>query len=258
MTAPTIDLQGRVALITGAAGGIGQACARRAVDAGAKVALCDLSTEMLVPLQEELGDSAQSFGADLTDEHAAPELVAAVVEHLGRLDVVLACAGVMQTKPLDELTAHEWRRMLEVNLVAAAALLPPAAAAIEEGGAIVLFSSVAGRSGRPMAAHYAASKTALLSLTKSSAMAYAPHMRVNAVCPGVVLTKMWDEIIADRDRALGAGAGEAYRQQVEEAAPLGRSGSTTEIADAVLFLASPLASYVTGQALNVDGGLEMN
>jgi NAD(P)-dependent dehydrogenase (short-subunit alcohol dehydrogenase family) len=126
------------------------------------------------------------------------------------------------------------------------------------GGSIVTLASVAARSGRPDAAHYAASKSALLSLTKSAAMAYAPTVRVNAVCPGIFLTPMWEAILADREAEFGAGAGQAYLDEVLSRVPLKRVGVAVELANVVVFLLSDLSAYITGQAVNVDGGLEMD
>jgi NAD(P)-dependent dehydrogenase (short-subunit alcohol dehydrogenase family) len=165
----------------------------------------------------------------------------------------------MQTKPMGELTAEDWRRIVDVNLTGVFHVTQAAANHMAaEGGSIVTLASVAARSGRPNAAHYAATKSALLSLTKSAAMAYAPHVRVNAVCPGVFLTPMWESILADRDTEFGPGAGQAYLKQVLTNVPLGRAGALAELANVVAFLISDLSSYVTGQAVNVDGGLEMD
>jgi len=167
------------------------------------------------------------------------------------------CAGLMQTKPFTSIEEAEWNRMVAVNQSSSFFLLQ-AAARVMSAGSVVLFSSVAGRSGRAMAPHYAASKAAVISLTRSAALALAPKIRVNAVCPGLFLTHMWQEIMANRDQILGAGSGEAYLQEVVAKTPLGRPGNTIELAQAVLFLVSDLSSYITGQALNVDGGLEMD
>lgn len=256
----TIDLGGKVVLVTGAAGGLGSATVRRLTAAGARVALTDLRAEDLAPLEEEFGDVVRAWPADLRDGDAARGLVAAVAEEFGRIDGLVACAGVMQTKPLAQLTDDEWRKVVDVNLTGTFLVVQATADVMHAtgGGAMVIFSSVAGRSGRPLAAHYAASKAALLSLTQSAALALAPGIRVNAVCPGIILTQMWDGIMADRDTFLGDGAGAEYRREIESAAPLGRSGHPREVADAVLFLLSDLSSYMTGQALNVDGGLEMD
>lgn len=128
----------------------------------------------------------------------------------------------------------------------------------QAGGSVVTLASVAARSGRPDAAHYAASKSALLSLNKSAAMAYAPQVRFNTVCPGIFLTPMWETILADRETEFGPGAGQAYLEQVLSKVPLSRVGAMFELSNVVAFLLSDLASYVTGQAVNVDGGLEMD
>lgn len=259
----SIDLKGRSALITGGSGGLGRAIALRLAEAGAAVAVSDLAGDRLDAAEAEvrgLGGEATALAADLTDDAQARRLVDQAVERFGRLDVLVNCAGIMQTKPLLDLTPQEWRRMIDVDLNATFFVTQAAGAAMlaAGGGSIVTLASVAARSGRPLAAHYSAAKTGLLSLTKSAAAALAPMVRVNAVCPGLFLTPMWDGIVADRAALLGEEAGHRYREEVRSACLLQRPGAPTELADVVLFLCSDLAAYVTGQALNVDGGLEMH
>lgn len=258
-----LSLAERVVLVTGAAGGIGSACADVCAAAGARLALTDINASELDRLVERLtgaGVEAAAFAADLRGQAANRRLIADVVARFGRLDGLVACAGIVQTKPLLELTEDDWQRMIDINLSGVFFLVQAAGAAMLEGhgGAMVLISSVAGRSGRPNSAHYAAAKTGVLSLTKSAAMALAPSIRVNAICPGLIPTRMWDAIIAERTERFGPGAGEAWFQHIVEGTQLKRPGQASEVAMAALFLLSDAASYITGQGLNVDGGLEMD
>lgn len=269
-------LQNKIAIVTGAGQGIGQGVALRLAREGAAVVVAEYNPETGASTAAEiqaLGRPARAYPLDVADVAAVQRMVADVVKQFGRIDILVNNAGVMQTKPMLELTEADWDRVVNVNqrglffcLQAVAAQmvrqLPPevlaAGRAERSYGKIINFSSVAGRSGRPLATHYSASKTAVISITKSAALALAPYgINVNAICPGLVPTPMWAEIDRTHAQAKGLEPGEWIRQTVE-VIPLKRPASPADIAAAVAFLAGPDSDYITGQALNVDGGLEMD
>lgn len=258
-----LGLTGRVVLITGAAGGLGRGIAEGLAAAGARLVLSDLPGRQLhesVDAAAALSRAPLMVPANLSEPDETATLVARVVEQVGQIDAFVACAGIIKTTPFAHLEVDEWDELLRINLSSTFQVLQGAANHMAQRGrgSAVLLSSVAGRSGRPNSAHYAASKAALISLTKSAAMAYSPRVRVNAVCPGVFLTPMWRDILSQREIEFGLGAGDQHLQDTIARVPLARVGEVAELANVVTFLLSDRASYVTGQAINVDGGLEMH
>jgi NAD(P)-dependent dehydrogenase (short-subunit alcohol dehydrogenase family) len=240
-------------LVTGAAQGMGLAIARRAVAAGYHAAMVDRQAAVLETAARQLGDDATPFVLDLLDLNALASLSERVEGACGPLVGLVNNAGIVKTQDFTQVTPTDWETIFGVNARAPFLLMQTVGARMVErgAGAIVNIASVAGRSARAQQTVYGASKAALLHLTKSAAAAYGPHgVRVNAVCPGVILTEMTERIWADR-RPEDV-------QQILRSIPLKRPGEPDEVAATVLWLLGPDASYVNGQAVNVCGGLEMD
>jgi 3-oxoacyl-[acyl-carrier protein] reductase len=240
-------LSGRVALVTGAANGIGRASAELLAAEGALLALCDNDAGALNSVAID-GDPLRIV-ADLSQRAEVERAFAAVADRFGRLDVLLHCAGIYRIAPLPDVTDEEWDRVIDVNLRSSFLVSQAAVAAMREhgDGRIVLFGSYAARTGGLRAgAPYAASKSGVEGITKNVAAYGGPlGVRVNCIHPGFILTQMT------------AMLGEEARGQWESTVPLRRAAAPEEVASMAVVLASDLAAYVTGVTLDVNGGMYM-
>ncbi|PXW24292.1 L-iditol 2-dehydrogenase [Paraburkholderia caballeronis] len=256
-------LQDKVALLTGAASGIGEAVARRYLDEGARCALVDVKpADGIAPqLAAAYPGRVLALGADVTRRDDIERIVGTTVERFGRIDILFNNAALFDMRPLLDESWDVYDRLFSVNVKGMFFLMQTAARRMVEqggGGKIVNMASQAGRRGEALVAHYCATKAAVLSYTQSAALALAPHrINVNGIAPGVVDTPMWEEVDALFARYEHRPVGEKKRL-VGEAVPLGRMGVPADLTGAAVFLASADADYITAQTLNVDGGNWMN
>ena len=245
-----IDLTGKSVLVTGGARGIGRACCLMLARAGASVAVNyrveTPSANLLVEEIEAAGGEAFSLAADVSKREEAEMLVDETVARFGSIDILVNNAGIWKSAPIDEMSDGEWDEMIGINLTGTFHCIRAAVPPMKEvrSGRIINISSTAGQRGEAFSSHYAATKGAMISLTKSIAVELAPYgILANCVAPGWTVTDM------TRDDLLGS-----RRESILQTIPLGRAATAEEIAGPVLFLASELATFMTGEVLNVDGG----
>jgi meso-butanediol dehydrogenase / (S,S)-butanediol dehydrogenase / diacetyl reductase len=258
-------LEGRIVLITGAARGIGETTARRLAADGARLVLADVNGPGVEKIAAELGQFA--VAADVTRQADIERMVDEPYRRWGRLDVLFNNAGVIKVQPLLEVTEQEWDRVMNVNLRAVFFVLqaaarrmigqPPMAGSDLRGKLIQTASIASYRGGSPTTAPYAASKAGVVSITRSAAQAFASRrVTSNCICPGAVDTAMWKQIDREWGDLEGWPEGEAWKRRTA-VIPLGRPETAQDVAGLVAFLAGPDSDYMTGQAVNIDGGLVM-
>jgi NAD(P)-dependent dehydrogenase (short-subunit alcohol dehydrogenase family) len=247
-----LDFSGKAVIVTGAASGIGAACARAFAEAGAGVVLADVNDEKnrnvadLIMIDNDVRCVPHS--CNVASDADCDSLVIRTLDEFGRVDVLVNNAGIVSPGTILDLAPSEWDRVLDVNLRSYFVLTQFAAKAmIERGikGSVINMSSVNAELALPNQVAYVASKGGVQQLTKASALGLAPHgIRVNAVGPGSIMTDLLVTVMAD----------EAGRRKILSRTPLGRVGDPSEIASVALFLASEMASYITGQTIFPDGG----
>lgn len=245
------SLSGRVALVTGASQGIGRACALQLTKDGAAVALVARNQEKLEEAKQEIvaaGGQAEIFPADLADEEQTKTAFKAAIAHFGKIEILVNNAGVTRDQLIMRMKPADWDTVINTNLTSAyrctqQAIMPMLK---QRWGRIINITSIFGQTGQAGQANYAASKAGLIGLTMAIAREVASRgITCNAVAPGFIET------------AMTSGLNEELKQTALKMIPLGRVGSAQEVADAVAFLASDKAAYITGHVLNVNGGMLM-
>lgn len=258
-------LENRVALVTGAAQGLGEALARRLAVEGCDVVLADINGEKTetaaAAIAADTGRRAVGLRADITDPDSCAAMAERAVSEFGKLDILVANAGILRAGDITEFDPADWKRVIDVNLYgyfvsaqAAARVMIP-----RRSGCIVQINSKSGKKGSFRNSAYAASKFGGIGLTQSIALDLAPHgIRVNAVCPGNLLDgTLWQDSLFEQYARTQGLSKDEVRAKYESQVPLGRGATNDDVANVVVFLCSDESSYMTGQAINVTGGQEM-
>jgi 3-oxoacyl-[acyl-carrier protein] reductase len=242
------DLTGKTALVTGASGGIGGAIAQALHAAGATVALSGTRTAPLEALAADLGSRVHVLTCDLSDPASVEALPKAAAAAMGSVDILVNNAGITRDNLFMRMSDEEWQSVIDVNLTSTFRLCRGVLRGMMKArwGRIVNISSVVGATGNPGQGNYAASKAGMVGMSKSLAAEVASrNITVNCVAPGFITTAMTDKLTDDQ------------KSRILTSVPAGRMGEASEIAAAVLYLASPEAGYVTGAVLHVNGGMAM-
>jgi meso-butanediol dehydrogenase / (S,S)-butanediol dehydrogenase / diacetyl reductase len=252
--------EGRGVVVTGAAQGMGRAISEAFLGEGARVVLADLNEEGVANTAEELGGNGDTFPVrcDVTSSDEVKNLVTSAIDHLGQVDVFVNNAGTITMRQTVELGEDEWDLVMDVNakgvFLCTREILPHMLD--RKSGAIVNIASQAGKRGYKLFAHYCASKAAVIVFSKGVALEVAPHVRINCVCPGIVNTDMMEREYA-WEQAMTGEPKESIQKRWMSGIPMGRFQEPEHIARVALFLASDDASEMTGQAINVTGGMVM-
>lgn len=237
-------LNEKVAIVTGAGQGIGEGIARKLAIEGATVVVSDLNEESAKKVADEIGQNAIAIKCDVSNKEEVDSLIAKTMEKFGRVDILVNNAGIFPYKPFLEMAEEDWDKVLNINLKSMFLCSQAAVKVMKEGSKIVDISSIASLVAFPALTHYCASKGGVNGFVRALASELAPKkINVNAVAPGAINTP-----------GAGAGSNEEIKKQTIAMIPLARMGEPEDIANAVVFLASDEANYITGQILVVDGG----
>lgn len=257
-------LAGKIAIVTGAGQGLGEAIALRLAREGCNVTVADIN---LAAAQEtakkirEMKKDSLALRTDVTKSDEVGLMVEETVKKFGRLDILVSNAGILKSYEITEFPEEEWRRIIEVNLIGYFLTAREAARVMKKqrSGMIIQINSKSGKKGSYWNSAYAASKFGGISLTQSMALDLAPYgIRVNAVCPGNLLdSPLWVNSLYEQYARKWGVSREEVRKKYESQVPLGRGCRYEDVANVVVFLTSDEASYMTGQAINVTGGQEM-
>ena len=254
-------LEGKSALITGSARGIGRAFAQAYIAEGATVAIADIDLQRAQATAAELGPQAYAVAMDVTDQASIDSAIAAVVAQAGKLDILINNAALFDLAPIVDITRDSYARLFSINVAGTLFTLQAAARQMisqGHGGKIINMASQAGRRGEPLVAVYCATKAAVISLTQSAGLNLIMQgINVNAIAPGGVDGEHWDGVDALFARHEGLPPGEKKRRVGGEV-PFGRMGTAEDLTGMAIFLASKEADYVVAQTYNVDGGNWMN
>jgi len=243
------QLDGKIALVTGAARGIGQSIALKLASEGADLGLCDLDADWLkdtASQAEAMGRTVECFAADVSDAAAVTGAVKGILDRFGRIDILVNNAGITKDGFLARMTEADWDSVLDINLKGTFLFTKTVARTMmkQRSGVVVNIASIIGLIGNPGQANYAASKAGVIALTKTVAKELGGRgIRANAVAPGFIQTAMTEQLP------------EEIRKQMQDGIPSGKFGTPEDVANVVLFLASDASAYVSGQVLSVCGGM---
>lgn len=254
-------LEGRVALITGSARGIGRCFAERYLKEGAKVVIADINVDQAKETADALGENCIAVSLDVTKQESIDACVAESVERLGKIDILINNAALFSAAPIIEIERKDYDKLYAVNIAGSLFMLQAVAKHMivrGEGGKIINMASQAGRRGEPLVAVYCSTKAAIISLTQSAGLDLIKHkINVNAISPGVVDGEHWDVVDSFFAKYENLQPGEK-KKQVAKGVPHGRMGVAEDLSGMAVFLATSDADYIVAQTYNVDGGQWMS